>query len=53
MWIRFEPNPGKGFEFVDAIVGGVVPREYIKPTEEGLKDALVRGLVAGYQVIDI
>ena len=53
VWIRFEPNPGKGFEFVDAIVGGVVPREYIKPTEEGLKDALVRGLVAGYQVIDI
>ncbi len=53
VWIRFEPNPGKGFEFVDAIVGGVVPREYIKPTGEGLKDALARGLVAGYQAIDI
>ncbi len=53
VWIRFEPNPGKGFEFVDAIVGGTVPREYIKPTGEGLKDALARGLVAGYQVIDI
>ncbi|MFA5486222.1 MAG: elongation factor G [Bacilli bacterium] len=53
VWIRFEPNPGKGFEFVDAIVGGTVPREFIKPTGEGLKDALARGLVAGYQVIDI
>ncbi len=53
VWIKFEPNPGKGFEFVDAVVGGTVPREYIKPTGEGLKDALARGLVAGYQVIDI
>ena len=53
VWIKFEPNPGKGFEFVDAIVGGTVPREYIKPTGEGLKDALERGLVAGYPVVDI
>ena len=53
VWIKFEPNPGKGFEFVDAIVGGTVPREYIKPTCEGLKDSLDRGLVAGYPVIDI
>lgn len=53
VWIKFEPNPGKGFEFVDAIVGGSVPREYIKPTAEGLKDALERGLVAGYPVVDI
>lgn len=53
VWIRFEPNPGKGFEFVDAVVGGTVPREFIKPTMEGLKDALHRGLVAGYQVIDV
>lgn len=53
VWIRFEPNPGKGFEFVDAVVGGSVPREYIKPTADGLKDALNRGLVAGYEVIDI
>jgi len=45
--------PGKGFEFVDAIVGGTVPREFIKPTGEGLKDALARGLVAGYPVIEI
>ena len=53
VWIRFEPNTGKGFEFVDAIVGGTVPREYIKPTEEGLKDALNRGMLAGFPVVDI
>ncbi len=53
VWIRFEPNPGKGFEFVDAIVGGVVPREYIKPTADGLRDSLNRGLVAGYPIIDL
>jgi elongation factor G len=53
VWLRFEPNPGKGFEFVDAVVGGSVPREYIRPTQDGLEDALNRGLVAGYPVIDI
>ena len=53
VWIRFEPNPGKGFEFVDAVVGGSVPREYIRPTQDGLEDALNRGLIAGYPVIDI
>jgi len=53
VWIRFEPNPDKGFEFVDAIVGGVVPKEYIKPTCDGLKESLNRGLVAGYPIIDI
>lgn len=53
VWIRFEPNPGKGFEFVDAIVGGAVPREYIKPTCDGLKESLDRGLIAGYPIIDI
>ena len=53
VWIKFEPNEGKGFEFVDAIVGGSVPREYIKPTGEGLQDALEKGMVAGYPVIDI
>ena len=51
--IKFEPNEGKGFEFVNAIVGGTVPKEYIKPTQDGLIDALQRGLVAGYPVIDI
>ena len=53
VWIRFEPNPGKGFEFVDAIVGGAVPREYIKPTQDGLVAAMERGLVAGYPAIYI
>lgn len=53
VWIRFEPNPGKGFEFVDAIVGGAVPKEFIKPTNQGLVDALGRGLIAGFPVIDI
>ncbi|MBR3228294.1 MAG: elongation factor G [Erysipelotrichaceae bacterium] len=54
VWIKFEPNEqGKGFEFVDAIVGGTVPREYIKPTQEGLIAALSGGLTAGYPVVDI
>ena len=53
VWIKFEPNPGKGFEFVNAIVGGTVPREYIKPTQDGLEDAFNRGLIAGYPAIDI
>lgn len=53
VWIRFEPNPTKGYEFVDAVVGGSVPREYIKPTNDGLRDALDRGLVAGFPAIDI
>ena len=53
VWIRFEPNEGKGYEFVDAIVGGTVPKEYIKPTDDGLKDALNRGMLAGFPVVDI
>jgi len=53
VWIRFSPNPGKGFEFEDATVGGSVPKEFIKPTEQGLEEALPNGLVAGYPVVDI
>lgn len=53
VWIKFEPNPGKGFEFIDNVVGGSVPREYIKPTQQGLVDAMNRGLIAGYPVIDV
>ena len=53
VWIRFEPNEGKGYEFVDAVVGGTVPKEYIKPTDDGLKDALNRGMLAGFPVVDI
>jgi elongation factor G len=51
--IRLEPNePGKGFEFVDAIRGGVVPKEYIKPTEQGIREALHNGVLAGYEMVD-
>lgn len=53
VWIRFEPNPGKGFEFVDAIVGGVVPREYIPAVQKGLEGALQSGNLAGYPTIDV
>ena len=53
VWIKFEPNEGKGFEFVDAVVGGSVPREYIKPTCDGLVDALGRGMIAGFPVVDV
>lgn len=54
VWVKFEPNEeGKGFEFIDAIVGGSVPREYIKPTQDGLIAALNNGLIAGYPVVDI
>ena len=53
VWIRFSPNPGKGFEFDDQTVGGSVPKEYIRPTEQGLIESLGNGLVAGYPVVDI
>ncbi len=54
VWIRFEPNEeGKGFEWVDAVVGGTVPREYIKPAHDGLFAALNNGLQFGYPVVDI
>lgn len=54
VWIEFSPNEeGKGFEFENAIVGGVVPREYIPAVQAGLEDALQNGVVAGYPVIDI
>ena len=53
VWIKFEPNPGKGFEFVDGTVGGSVPGEYIKPVRDGLIDALAGGIKYGYQAIDI
>ena len=53
VWIKFEPNEGKGFEFVDAIVGGAVPREYINSVKVGLEDALETGMIAGYPVLDV
>jgi len=54
VWLRVEPNaPGKGFEFLDEIVGGVVPREFIRPVQMGITDALERGVIAGFRVVDI
>ena len=54
VWIEFSPNEeGKGFEFENAIVGGVVPREYIPAVQAGLEDALDRGVLAGYPLVDI
>jgi len=54
VWIKFEPNePGKGFEFVDEIKGGVVPQEYRKPVEAGVRETLDGGVIAGYPVVDI
>lgn len=54
VWIRFEPNEtGKGFTFIDEIKGGVVPQEYRKPVEAGVKETLDGGVIAGYPVVDI
>jgi elongation factor G len=51
--LKLEPNPGKGFEFVDAIKGGVVPREYIPAVEKGVEDTMKSGILAGYPVVDV
>jgi elongation factor G len=51
--IKVEPNPGKGYEFVNAIVGGVVPKEYIGPAEKGIVEALEGGVLAGYPMNDV
>jgi len=54
VWLEIEPQePGKGYEFVDAIKGGVVPREYIPAVDKGIKEALDSGVMAGYPVVDI
>ncbi len=54
VWIRVAPNErGKGFEFINAVVGGVIPKEYIKPVENGIKEALDNGIIAGYPMIDV
>ena len=53
VWVKFEPNPDKGYEFVDQIVGGVVPREYIPVVDKGLQEALQTGVLAGYPMIDV
>ena len=54
VWLRMEPNEaGKGFQFIDEIKGGVVPREYIPAVEKGLIDSLTNGVLAGYPVVDV
>ena len=54
VWVRLEPNePGKGFEFIDAIKGGVVPQEYRPAVQKGIKETLDGGVIAGYPVVDV
>ncbi len=54
VWLRLSQNePGKGFEFINSIKGGVVPSEYIKPVQQGVEEALNNGVVAGYPVVDV
>ncbi len=54
VWIKLEPNePGKGYEFVDAIKGGVVPREFIPAVDKGLRETLPNGVLAGFPVVDV
>ncbi len=53
-WLKIEPLPhGKGFEFVDEIVGGAIPRNYIPAVEKGVKEAMAGGVVAGYPMVDV
>ena len=51
--IEVEPAPGEGFVFENEITGGAIPREYIKPVEQGIRDAMERGFLAGYELVDI
>ena len=52
-WIRFEPNPGMGFEFGEEVVGGAVPKQYIPAVEKGLRECIVKGVLAGYPMVDL
>jgi elongation factor G len=51
--VEIEPAPGEGYVFEDKITGGVIPRQFIKPVSEGIKDAMIRGYLAGYELVDI
>ena len=54
IWLRIEPNePGKGYEFVNGIVGGAVPREYVPAVDKGVKEAVDTGVIAGYPIVDV
>ena len=52
-WLRLEPNPGAGYEFLDEIVGGKIPRSYIPAVDKGVQDAMAEGYLAGYPMVDI
>ncbi len=52
-WLRVEPNPGAGYEFLDEIVGGKIPRQYIPAVDKGIQEALVEGVIAGYPMVDV
>jgi elongation factor G len=51
--LKIEPNPGKGYEFVNDVSGGSIPKEFIKPVDEGIKEALEGGVLAGFQMVDV
>jgi elongation factor G len=53
VWLKLEPNPGKGYEFVNGIVGGAIPREFIPAIDKGIKEAVDTGVIAGYPVVDV
>jgi elongation factor G len=52
-WLRLEPNPGKGYEFLDEIVGGRVPRQFIPHVDKGVQETMTQGVLAGYPVVDV
>jgi elongation factor G len=53
-WIRVEPNEkGKGFEFIDEVKGGVIPREFITPIGKGVKESMDSGVIAGFPMVDV
>lgn len=52
-WLRVEPNPGGGYEFLDEIVGGKIPRQYIPAVDRGIQETMVQGVIAGYPVVDV
>jgi elongation factor G len=51
--LRIDPNPGKGYEFVNEITGGSIPKEYIKPVDAGIREAMEGGVLAGYEMVDV
>jgi elongation factor G len=53
VWLKLQPNPSKGYEFVNGIVGGAVPREFIPAIDKGIKEAVDTGVIAGYPVVDV